>query len=361
MKIFASRRRRRVGWAVGGLLLVLAVTAQVLYSTGIYASWRDGRSLDSACDGTLAQAGLEAALNSSQPRARAYDDSDYLTGCSVHSSVSGRQKSYLVLRLRWSTAAPPSGDLAYYGLGYNGVTNQAAPLGHGWPGIVRYDGGVYGVVVALDCENQKSKALVAYGELFGKSNSTTLGGLGRVTAESAKKAAEKYGCHVRALGKQVTGLSSARLGTPDTAKPLGQAQGSCLALRGTAAAQNGTPDVMEYPADPDAPQTNCYLVTEAKKPGYGLYGYYGAIAKEFMTGKGDDLTFEGHDYSWATATCPQSAQPAVFVLYHLWDDPTDTYPVAHYSASFANSALKAFAEHEAKQRGCTNVRMMSGA
>ncbi|MGW0206873.1 hypothetical protein ACWDZ8_13990 [Streptomyces sp. NPDC003233] len=40
-------------------------------------------------------------------------------------------------------------------------------------------------------------------------------------------------------------LSTAPLGTPDTAKPLQQAQGSCIALRGTAATQNGTPEAME--------------------------------------------------------------------------------------------------------------------
>ncbi|MGW4563135.1 hypothetical protein ACWEN3_12235 [Streptomyces sp. NPDC004561] len=53
---------------------------------------------------------------------------------------------------------------------------------------------------------------------------------------------------------------------------------------------------------------------------------------------------------------PRSAQQAVFVLYHLYDRDTDSYPVPHYSASFARSALKAFAEHEAQRRGCTDVR-----
>jgi hypothetical protein len=49
--------------------------------------------------------------------------------------------------------------------------------------------------------------------------------------------------------------------------------------------------------------------------------------------------------------------PPVFVLYHLYDRDTDSYPVAHYSASFARSALGAFADQEAEQRGCTDVRM----
>jgi hypothetical protein len=123
-------------------------------------------------------------------------------------------------------------------------------------------------MVALDCVNQKSKALVAYGDLLGTSDSTTLTGLGRVTTETARKAAQKYGCQVKA-GERLTGLSTARLGTPSTAKPLQQAEGACVGLRDTTAAQNGTPEIMEYPSDTDAPQTNCYLATKGTKPGYG--------------------------------------------------------------------------------------------
>ncbi|MFF4690716.1 hypothetical protein [Streptomyces sp. NPDC001307] len=49
------------------------------------------------------------------------------------------------------------------------------------------------------------------------------------------------------------------------------------------------------------------------------------------------------------------------MLYHLHDRDTDTYPVPQYSASFARSALQAFTDHEAKQRGCSDVRIMPRA
>ncbi|MEU4038369.1 hypothetical protein [Streptomyces collinus] len=364
MQMKSRFRRIHAGWYAEACLLALALLGLVLYGTGALDSGSDDRSLDRACDGTLAQDGLRTALHSSHLSAGDEGDSDYLAACSVHSSASGPQGSSLELKLRWSSAAAPSGTFAWYNADYNGVKAQAAPLGHGWSGVVRYDSGTYQVMVALDCVNQKSKALVAYGDLLGTANSTTLGGLGRVTTETAQKAAEKYGCQVK-TGKRLTGLSTARLGTPDTAKLLQQAEGSCVALRGTAAAQNGTPEVMEYPADHDAPQTNCYLVTKTGKPGYGLYAYYGAAAKDFLTSERSHLkkvygpTDSDRDYAWATATCPQSAQSAVFVLYHLYDRDTDSYPVPHYSASFAESALKAYADHETTQRGCTAVQMMS--
>ncbi|MEU0006499.1 hypothetical protein ABZ079_20050 [Streptomyces sp. NPDC006314] len=356
MQMKSGFRRMHAGWYAGACLLALAVLGLVLYGTGTLGT-RDDRSLDRACDGTLAQGGLRAALHSSDLSAGDEGDGDYLTACSVHTAESGPQGSSLRLKLRWSTAAPPSDTLTWYNADYNGVRAQAAPLGHGWSGVVRRDG-TYQVMVTLDCVNQKNKALVAYGDLLGTANSSTLGGLGRVTTETAQKAAGKHGCQVRA-GKRLTSLSTARLGPPGTAKPLERAQGSCVALRGTAAARNGMPEVMEYPADPDAPQTNCYLVTKAKKPGYGLYAYYGAAAKDFLSSEGSRLkegygpTHGDRDYAWATATCPQSAQPAVFVLYRLYDRDTDTYPVPHHSASFADAALKAFADHEAKQHGCT--------
>jgi hypothetical protein len=363
MQMKSGFRRIHAGWYAGVCLLALALLGLVLYGTGIFDSWRDDRSLDRACDGTLAQGGLRAALHSSDLSAGGEGDGGYLTACRVHNAGSGPQGSSLLLKLRWGSAAAPAESLAWYNADYNGVKGQAAPLGHGWSGVVRHDD-TYQVMVALDCVNEKGKALVAYGDLLGTSNGATLTGLGRVTTETAQKAAEKYGCRVKA-GRRLTSLSTARLGTPDTAKPLQRAQGSCVALRGTAAARNGTPEVMEYPADPDAPQTNCYLVTKGKKPGYGLYAYYGAAAKDFLVSEGSRLK-EGYgpshgdrDYAWATATCPRSAQSAVFVLYHLYDRDTDSYPVPHYSASFARSALQAFAGHEAQQRGCTDVRAMS--
>ncbi|POX62178.1 hypothetical protein C3492_18175 [Streptomyces sp. Ru62] len=102
-------------------------------------------------------------------------------------------------------------------------------------------------------------------------------------------------------GKPLTHVSTARLGEPGTAKPFAQAQGSCAALRDTAVAGSGTPGIMGYPADTDAPQTNCYLVTGAKKPAYGLYAYYGVAAEDF-----ESAGFGGpdHDFVLATASCP---------------------------------------------------------
>ncbi|MFE2380105.1 hypothetical protein [Streptomyces misionensis] len=336
----------------------------VLYSAGIFGDKGDAGSLNRACDGTLAQGGISAALHSSHFSAdeEGEGDSDYLASCRIRNPESGPQASSLELKLRWSTTKAPSAMLTWYNADYDGVRGQAAPLGDGWSGVVRHEGGTYQVMAALDCVNQKNKALVAYGDLLGTANDTTLTGLGRVTTETARKAAEKHGCQVKA-GRRLTDLSTARLGAPGTAKPLPQAEGSCAALRGTDAERNGTPEVMEYPADPDAPQTNCFLVTKAKKPGYGLYAYYGAAAKDFLTSEGNQLregygpTHGDRDYAWATATCPQSDQRAVFVLYRLYDGDTDTYPVPHFSDSFAHDALQLFAEHEAKQRGCTDVRM----
>ncbi|WP_199570864.1 hypothetical protein [Streptomyces murinus] len=362
MQTKSGSRQVHAGWYAGACLLVLALVGAVLYGSGAFGSGGGEESLDRACGGSLAQGGLSEALHASDFSAEEEGDGDYLVACRVRAQESGPQGSSLELKLRWSTAKAPAATLTWYNADYDGVREQAAPLGHGWSGVLRHAGGTYQVMAALDCLNQKDKALVAYGDLLGASNGTTLTGLGRVTTETAEKAAEKHGCQVKA-GERLSGLSAARLGASGTAKPLARAQGSCAALRGTDAAAAGTPEAMEYPADPDAPQTNCYLATKAKKPGYGLYAYYGAAAKDFLASEGDQLekgygpTHGDRDYAWATATCPRSAQQAVFVLYHLHDEDTGTYPIPHYSASFARDALRAFADHEAKQRGCTGVRL----
>jgi hypothetical protein len=358
-------RRIHAGWYGLALVLSLGIVALVLYSTGTFDQWSDDRSLDQACDGTLAQGGLDAALRSSDISADSEGDSDYLAACRVRNAERGAQAGAVELKLRWSSAAPAPGELSWYNEDYNGVRAQVAPLGNGWSGLARRQG-TWQVMVALDCVNEKQKTLVAYGDLTGTSNDATLTGLARVTSETAQKAAEKHGCRVKS-GKLITDASTSRLGMPDTAKPLAKAQGSCTALRKLAstAARNGTPEAMEYPADAHTPQVNCYLVTADKKPGYGLYAYYGAAAKDFLTSEGDKLkkgygpTHSDKDYAWATAQCPQSAQPAVFVLYRLLDGDSDTHPIAHYSAEFATSALNAFADHEAQARGCSDVHMAS--
>ncbi|MGV4982982.1 hypothetical protein ACVB8X_24345 [Streptomyces sp. NRAIS4] len=363
MKIFASRRQRLVGWSLGGILLTLYIVAQTLYSTGVYAYWRDQRSLDSACGGTLARGGLGDALNSPHVRARAADDSEYLAACLINRPDTGRHGGALQLMLRWSDQSATSEALEPFSRNANGVQGQAAPLGNGWPGFVRDDGSAQ-VVVALDCQNNKNRALVAYGDLIqwpedAKTRQPVLTGLGRVTTETAQKAAAKYGCHAQG-GRQLTHVSLPSPSTETAPQRLTQARGSCVALRGLAgqASDAGTPGFVEYPADAHTPQVNCYLFTPAGKPGYGLYAYYGAVAKDFQS---VNPANRSDDYALATATCPQSDQEAVFALYHLYDRDTDGYPVRHYSASFSKTALKAFADHEAKQRGCTNVRMMSGS
>ncbi|MGW1891688.1 hypothetical protein ACWCP6_15750 [Streptomyces sp. NPDC002004] len=349
------------------MVLALGIVVAVYAGPGVYGSWRDGRSLDQACDGTLAQGGLQAALHSSHMRARRDDDGpDYITSCLVNRPDTGDRGGALEVRLRWSSSEVPSDAEVWYEGSDDDFRGRAAPLGGGWPGIVRNDGNAQ-IIVALDCQNQKNKALVAQGDLVspprdGAKEGPVVTGLGRVTAETALKAAGKYGCKASAGGTlaHVTVPSRGRTGTT---KSVQRAEGSCSAVRGLArqAAAAGVPDVMEYPADSRAPQVNCYYLTPAKKAGYGLYAYYGAMAKDFQASSTDGSSSTDKGAVRATARCPQSAEPARFVLYRLYDRDTDTFPVRKYSAHFAETALKAFADHEAKQRGCTDVRMETGS
>ncbi|MFE9372160.1 hypothetical protein ACFYM2_20665 [Streptomyces sp. NPDC006711] len=364
-------RRIHPGWYAGAFVAVLAIAAQVVYSTGLYGSWRDSRSVDRACGGNVARPELATALESSHLRARSLElDDGYLAHCLVLRADSARNGS-LEMSLRWSSTGPAPLE-AFPSDITNGFKGAASPLGKGWPGIARSgDGGA--VQVALDCRNDRGKALIAHGRFappgFAPSRSTAaLTGLGQVTAETARKAAEKYGCRTSGGGK-LSDVSAPPVGAGSyRAKPLGQSQGSCAALRDLAptATPSGTPLAVEFPADTRAPQVNCYLATASQKPGYGLFAFYGATAKEFRTSAAarslkrleGDLA-EDKDSVWATAQCPQSAEPASFLLTRLQEVTASavTYPAPRSSPDFANTALKAFADGEAKQRGCTDVRM----
>ncbi|MET9362592.1 hypothetical protein ABZX93_16975 [Streptomyces sp. NPDC006632] len=364
-------RRRRAGWYLGIFVAVLAVTAQVLYSTGAYDSWRNARSVDRACGGLLAQGGLPDALQSSQLRAEQLDSGHgLLTDCMVKRADSGADGA-LTVSLQWSKDTAVSTEpRAWFTDVSSGVAAQAAPLGAGWPGIVRNRTDET-VMVTLDCQNAPGKALIALGVLINKPDGAApavLTGLGRVTAETAQKAAATYGCHANAGArlKEVNPPPAGSQGRPPA--PLDQSRGSCAALRGLApqAARNGVPQAMEYPADSRTPQVNCYLVTDTDKPGYGVYAFYGAAAKAFRaSGESGSSAGPGgtNDRASATATCPGSTEPAAFLITRLREvDMNDvTYPVPRYSPDFANAALKAFADNEAKQRGCSEVRMVAAS
>ncbi|MEU1013018.1 hypothetical protein [Streptomyces sp. NPDC005890] len=150
-------RSIHANWYAGVAVLVLGLVAAVLYGSGAYDAWRDGRSLDRACDGTLAQDGLAAALGSSDLKAEK-GDAGALAGCTVMTSP-GRGRAVRIT-LRWSTEDAPSGSLVWYDSDYHGVRAQAAPLGNGWSGVVRYDG-TWQIMVVLDCapEGQGARRL----------------------------------------------------------------------------------------------------------------------------------------------------------------------------------------------------------
>ncbi|MCX5382641.1 hypothetical protein [Streptomyces sp. NBC_00083] len=359
-------RRIHPGWYAGTFVVVLAVVAQVLYSTGMYGAWRDGRSVDRACGGNLAQGGLEGALGSSHSHAEDLGSGDGALGDCLVKGSSGPH-SALQMTLRWSADAVSTAETrARFGDLRNGYRGAVAPLGAGWPGVVRNDG-TPSVLVSLDCADDPAKSLVVTGTLTGpppgaQSDPAVLTGLGRVTAETALDAAGRHGCRTSG-GQRLTRVTAPPYGTGRLpSEPLGRAAGSCSPLRSlaSAAAHDGVPEAVEFPTDARAPQVNCYLATRAgAKAGYGLYAFYGTSAKAFREKGGAPalkLPDEPQDFASATAACPGSSEPATFLVTRLYDTDTRTYPVAHYSPDFANAALKAFADSETKRRGCDTVR-----
>ncbi|MCE0447513.1 hypothetical protein LT493_35305 [Streptomyces tricolor] len=95
------------GWYAGVAVLVVGLVAAVLYGSGAYDSWRDGRSLDEACDGTLAQgrAGLGAGLLGPEGPSRA----TAAPWPSAPSRPPPERDAPCRSPLRWSTTAAPAG------------------------------------------------------------------------------------------------------------------------------------------------------------------------------------------------------------------------------------------------------------
>ena len=74
-----SSTGKKVGIALGGILVCLLLVAGVLYATGTLQGWRDSRELSRACEGSLAAQQVRDALGSDDVGAQ--DTSGTGRGC----------------------------------------------------------------------------------------------------------------------------------------------------------------------------------------------------------------------------------------------------------------------------------------
>ncbi|MEU3054683.1 hypothetical protein [Streptomyces griseus] len=157
---------------------------------------------------------------------------------------------------------------------------SAAPIGHGWNGSI-LPGYFPQAAVLVDCASVPGDGLLVLADVSGrgiKKLSAEQGlALARFTTESARNAAERFGCE-GALGKRPSTVDR----TERQERPVAEAEGTCrgvVGARDTAVLRLTT--ASEMPAS-RALTEECSLELPAEKHSIRLTAYYGPSAQQEM-------------------------------------------------------------------------------
>ncbi|MEU1786309.1 hypothetical protein ABZ553_10610 [Streptomyces sparsogenes] len=367
--------RRRL-WGLGAAVLALAALA----GTIVWMAGSDDRALDAACDGALPAEDVRAVLGDGDISVSNRTEGTFDAGVKAGARGEGARANTLAVRCRVTadgkgsvrvTIAGAPRPRTRYGIdglypSVPGGDTLAVPLGHGWSGLFGTDNARQGdsedgeatTAVLLDCAKGGSSLLITV--------ETTLGGVTlddpaarpdfvRTATATAKAANAHWGCGAR-LGTPVR-----TVGLPvneDEYEPLLGAKGTCAGV--PTAARSAVSTARETARD-RAPRETCALGARDGSPRYHLDAYYGPYAEEARAEYADAPTQDGPTPAdkpagrlglsayWATATCPDGAEDALFLVRAAG---TEHNTRRRPDLPYERAALKAFAERSARSHGC---------
>ncbi|MFJ2188537.1 hypothetical protein ACIOJE_11310 [Kitasatospora sp. NPDC087861] len=343
-RIERLRRRRRL--TAAGVVAAVAVPA-VLYFSGAYDRWQDGRSLSGLCHGSVDTAEVKEFLGLDRMRGRNAVAPEGLASCSLVNPE--RAGGSLSVRAGWSPQAAGPALTALGRMRPNLATTMARPLGRGHPGVLDLEDPAKGVaVLALDCPGRTDGNLVVTVE--GRPRPDTFADaaqrarFARIAARAADGAARVWGCTVPP-GQPITDIPADSWSTP---VPAGRAVGTCAGIDATT---RGTA------ADPRAPMEDCFLSADDHDTArYRLGAYYPPFARALpQVAMGAPITGAtgGKDgLFWGTASCPGGGT----ALYTV-DTVNDGDRTAAANPVVEQDALRVFATRSAELHGCTDLKL----
>ncbi len=265
-------RGRRAGLpcAVAGGVVAALTAGGLIWGFG---PWGDGAGQDPAdtCRGALAteEAGTFFGGAELEFRGTTGQWMDYETErCTAQ--VRGQESGVrLELSLRPSAAHRSS---------HAAEETSAAPIGHGWNGSIQ-PGYLSQAAVLVDCSPVPGDGLLVLADVSGRDSRNLSAeqalALARFTTESARGAAERFGCE-GALGKRPSTVDR----TEQQERPVAEAEGTCRGVvseRDTAGLRLTT--ASEMPAG-RALTEECSLELPAKNHSIRLTAYYGPSAQQ---------------------------------------------------------------------------------
>ncbi|MGW2702668.1 hypothetical protein [Streptomyces sp. NPDC001340] len=218
------------------------------------------------------------------------------------------------------------------------------PLGQGWSGYLAGDDERLGVFVLLDCANWKPSQgggiLVSLDASAEGISDAERARFARITADTAKNAAEKAGCHA------TPGRTIRQVDRPSAIARVGAGQ-----ARGTCAGTRSQPSVTETPAR-TSPVEYCLLGDSLR-----LTAAYGPFVNpEDVNGNGPYAGFDKPAgakglLTWATATCSGAQATALYTAVPA--QKSDRNSVSQPLNSQELSDLKQFAAQSAARHHCS--------
>ncbi|MFJ8546247.1 hypothetical protein ACIRFH_30455 [Streptomyces sp. NPDC093586] len=326
------------------LPLVLALTAAYTWyrvsDTG--REWRYEGKLATYCGGLIP-----------------YDESAVLTGLDTEAGLArdeeygygeDRFRSCRMADLIVSVGLIPA-DAVRHGSGFemlgtlDSESSDHLPmsLGGGWRGYtdLRNTG------VVLPCTDKDASLVVSIAGDGSHGSAEGSRAVGQLATAVARKAADRHSCEADFGGR------IPKLAAPKGHTGPGNASGTCAGIRIPEA--QWVHWIMETETSDSAPLERC-LMGETKERDevlYSLEAAFGPYAQRLRPNVGHDEHWPQpgltHDSARATASCPDSAVPAVFSIHAtVYAAPTQ---------EFLRSALRTFAERSAARHGCTGVRL----
>jgi hypothetical protein len=313
---------------------VIVAAGGVVYASGAYDSWRDGRALDDACKGLVSAAEARETLGMDRVSGKAIGG----PGCRVYDP--GTTNTELVIMMqRGQDAASIRTNSAKI---LTTDREQAlVPVSNGWPALVSSGTTAKPYATAyLPCGRNADDDIVLSMSVTNANASADpqkrRDGMAVMVTRALKQASKDQGCALPGT-KKVTAAPFA--GVFDELKKSGAATGTCQGVNSAS---------YEAQPDPAAPIEQCFLAASNGEPTFRMAAYYGPYTNAPRRNPfrspddyvGTDGSNEGK--SWTTASCPTGT-----ALYTF--EPLTSHAKAGASE---RQALSTFAAQSAKRHGC---------
>ncbi|MEV6671551.1 hypothetical protein [Streptomyces sp. NPDC051162] len=344
----------------------LAIAGTALYTLGPYDAWRDGKSLDEACQGLLPKNDLRSLMGVNHLRG---GDSTINRGpgAQITCSVVSPGKSGGITKFSINWGGKTGGSLEAIGRSdFDDQGTNAVPIGGGWAGVITSNDHTGSVSTVSQCRGSTKNLTVnvsSYPAQRQDSFNTPrgIGSLARVATETMMNAAKKWGCDAKA-GIPVESVTPP-LKYWDSPSSVRKSSGTCRPISPLASEISGVEEkrTIGTPAGKGLIE-DCLILDAKQKPLYRLAAFYEPYSLELHDGSGVRFNDSpaGNDQktgsAWASAECKDFFGTARFT-FTTERGPDGVKANESDAPDLPTKLLKAFAKDAAQRHACSGLSL----